>query len=83
PLHLRKITTWNNSWRLVIDTTLESINKLNGTLGLDGCNSSIHILGNYITSVHKAASHVLAMARITLGHHRNYGVNKANRRNLS
>ena len=34
-LHLREITTWNNSWRLVIDTALESnltpINELNGS----------------------------------------------------
>ncbi|KDO45262.1 hypothetical protein CISIN_1g037370mg, partial [Citrus sinensis] len=46
-----------------------AVNKLNGALGLDGCNGSIHILGNYITSVNQAASRVLAKAKITPGHH--------------
>merc|ERR1712042_59066 len=71
-LYLGKITSRYNSWRLIVDTNLESsgtpVNKLNTSLGLDGSNSSIDILGNYITSVQKTAGHVLTMTRITLHH---------------
>jgi len=45
------------------------INKLNSPLSLDGGNSSIDILGNNITTVHQAASHVLPVSGITLSHH--------------
>ncbi|BBH09729.1 hypothetical protein Prudu_022311 [Prunus dulcis] len=74
PLNLGEVTSWDNSGWLVVDTALESgrapVYKLNGALGLDGGNSSIHILGHNITTVHEAASHVFAVARVTLGHHR-------------
>merc|ERR1719145_61398 len=59
PHHLRKITTRNNCWRLVIDTTLEScgapVHELDGPLGLDGSNCCINILRYDITPVHHAA----------------------------
>ena len=45
------------------------VNKLNGTLGLDGGHSSVDILGDDVTTVHQTASHVLAMTWVTLGHH--------------
>merc|ERR1711862_365956 len=68
-----KITTRDHGWWLVIDAAFKPgwapIDKLNGTLGLDGCHCSIHILGHHITTVHHAASHVLAMTRIALCHH--------------
>merc|ERR1719273_2341919 len=71
-LNLGQITTRHNSRRLVVDTNLETsgtpVDKLDGALGLDGGNGSIDILGDNITSVQKAASHVLAMTRITLDH---------------
>merc|ERR1719273_416428 len=54
-LNLGKITTRDNGWRLVIDTNFEAsgtpIHKLDGTLGLDGGDSSIDILGDNVASV--------------------------------
>ncbi|OQS04464.1 hypothetical protein THRCLA_03304 [Thraustotheca clavata] len=73
-LDTSKITAWNHGWRFVVDTTLETsrapVHKLNGTLGLDGGNSSIDILRDDITTVHQTSSHVFTMAWITLSHHR-------------
>lgn len=70
---LGKITTWNDGWWLVVDTTLETswapVNELDGSLGLDGGNGSVDVLWNDITSVHEAASHVLSVSWVTLGHH--------------
>jgi hypothetical protein len=58
---------------LVVDTALEAswapVNELDGTLGLDGGNSGVDILGDNVTTVHEAASHVLAVAWVALGHH--------------
>merc|ERR1719377_57162 len=71
---LGEIASWHNSGWLVVNATLETswrpVNELNGTFGLDGCNGCIHILGNHITTVHHAASHVLTMARVAFCHHR-------------
>ncbi|RYR47371.1 hypothetical protein Ahy_A07g033304 [Arachis hypogaea] len=57
----------------VVDTALETswapVHKLDCALGLDGGHSSIHILGHHVTTVHQAAGHVLAMARVALRHH--------------
>ena len=54
-LYLSKVSTRNNSRGLVVDSNLETsrtpVNKLDGTLGLDGGNSSIDILGYDITTV--------------------------------
>jgi len=70
---LSQITTWNDSGWLVVDTSLETsgapVDELNGSLGLDGGNGSVDILGDDVSSVHHAASHVFTMSRITLGHH--------------
>merc|ERR1719273_2116632 len=70
---LGEITTWHDSGWLVVDTALETgwapIDELNGSLGLDGGNSGVDILGDDITSVHEAAGHVLSVSWITLGHH--------------
>mmetsp|Transcript_30916 Transcript_30916/g.59626 ORF Transcript_30916/g.59626 Transcript_30916/m.59626 type:complete len:350 (+) Transcript_30916:38-1087(+) len=72
-LDLCKITSRDNRRRLVVDSALETgrrpVNELNGTLGLDGGNSSVDILGDDVTTVHEAASHVLTVARIALSHH--------------
>jgi len=74
--NLSKITTRDNSWWLVVDTTLESswtpVNELDGTLGLDGSDSSVHILWHDVTTVHHAARHVLTVTRIALNHHRGW-----------
>jgi len=71
--NLGEITTWDNSWWLVVDTALEAswapVNELNGSLGLDGGNGGVNILWHNITSVHKAAGHVLSVTWVALGHH--------------
>ena len=70
---LGEITTWNNGWWLIVDSALESswapVDELDGSLGLDGGNSGVDILGDDITSVHEAASHVLSVSWVALGHH--------------
>merc|ERR1719357_420657 len=66
------IPSWHNGWWLVVDANLEScgtpVNKLDAPLGLDGCDGSVHVLGDHISSVEKTACHVLAMTRVTLHH---------------
>jgi len=58
---------------LVVDTSLETsgapVDELNGSLGLDGGNGGIDILGDDISSVHHAASHVFTMSGVALSHH--------------
>merc|ERR1719499_1093474 len=72
PWNLGKVSTRNHSWWLVVDTNLETswtpVNKLDGSLGLDGGNGSIDILGDHISSVEHAAGHILAMSWVTLDH---------------
>ena len=52
-LYLGKITSWYDGWWLVVDTDLETswtpVNELDGSLGLDGGNSSVDIFGDNIT----------------------------------
>jgi hypothetical protein len=68
-----QVTTWDDSWWLVVDTALEAswapVDELHSALGLDGGDSGIDILWHDITSVHHAAGHVLTVARIALGQH--------------
>merc|ERR1719273_2775384 len=70
---LGEVTTWDDGGGLVVDTALETsgapVDELDGSLGLDGGDSGVDILGDDITSVHEAASHVLSVAGIALGHH--------------
>ena len=70
---LGEVTTWDDSGWLIVDTALEAswapVDELDGSLGLDGGDSGVDILGDDITSVHEAAGHVLSVARVTLGHH--------------
>merc|ERR1712109_326923 len=72
PADLSKISTGNDGWGLVVDTDLESggtpVDKLDAPLGLDGGNGSVNVLGHHVTSVEKAAGHVLAVTGITLHH---------------
>jgi hypothetical protein len=72
-LYLSQVTTWNDGRRLVVNTALETgrrpVDELNGSLGLDGSNRSVDILGDDISSVHQTASHVLSVAGVALGHH--------------
>jgi len=70
---LGEITTWHDGRGLVVDSALETsrapVDKLDGSLGLDGGDSGVDILGDDITSVHEAAGHVLSVSGVTLGHH--------------
>merc|ERR1711866_5574 len=70
---LGEVTTWDDSWWLVVDSALETswapVDELNGSLGLDGGDGGVDILGDDITSVHEAAGHVLSVSWVTLGHH--------------
>merc|ERR1719386_593795 len=49
-----EITTWDNSWRLIVNTTFETswapINELDGSLGFDGGNGSVDVFWYNITS---------------------------------
>merc|ERR1719345_79154 len=71
--NLGKIATGDNGRGLVVDTALETgrapVDELDGPLGLDGGDSGVDILGDDITSVHKAAGHVFTVAGVALGHH--------------
>ena len=61
------------SWRLVIDTNFETsrtpINKLNRSFVFDASNGTVDVFGYNITSVQQAASHVLSVSWVALGHH--------------
>jgi hypothetical protein len=71
--NLGQVTSGDNSGGLVVNTALESsgapVDELDGSLGLDGGNGSVDILGDDITSVHHAAGHVLSVSGVTLDHH--------------
>lgn len=71
---LGEVTTWDNGWWLVVDSALESswapVDELDGSLGLDGGDGGVDILGDDISSVHEAASHVFSVSWVTLNHHR-------------
>jgi len=71
-LDLGQITTWYNSWWLVVDSDLETswtpIDELDGSLGLDGCNSGVDILGDNITTVQHTTGHVFAVTWVTFHH---------------
>jgi len=70
---LGEVTTWDDSGWLVVDTALEAswapVDELDGSLGLDGGNGGVDVLGDDITSVHEAACHVFTVTWVTLGHH--------------
>ena len=55
-----------------ICTNLESsgtpVDELDGSLGLDGGDSSVNILGDHVTTVQHTAGHVLAVTGVALHH---------------
>merc|ERR1719244_796584 len=71
-LNLGQITPRDDSRGLVVDPNLEAsgtpIHKLHTSLGLDGSDGGIDVLGHHIASVEHAAGHVLPMARVALDH---------------
>ena len=70
---LGEVTAWHDCGWLVVDAALEAggapVDELDGSLGLDGGDGSVHILGDDVSSVHEAAGHVLAVSGVALGHH--------------
>lgn len=72
PVNLRQVAVRHQLRRLVTDTDLEAgrapVDELNRPLGLDAGNSGVHLLGNNITAVEQAGSHVLSIAGIALNH---------------
>jgi hypothetical protein len=68
-----QITTWDDGGGLIVNTNFEScwapIDELDGSLGLDGSNGSIDVLGDDVSSVHHRAGHVFTMSGVALGHH--------------
>merc|ERR1711931_74764 len=71
-LDLGQVTAWHDGWWLVVDTDLETgwapVDELDGSLGLDGGNSGVDVLGDNITTVQHAAGHVLSVSRVALDH---------------
>jgi len=71
-LDLGEVTSGDDGWWLVVDTDLEAswapVDELDGSLGLDGGDGGVDVLGDNITSVEHAASHVLAVSGIALDH---------------
>ncbi len=57
---------------LVVDSNFEAsgtpVNKLDGSLGLDGGNGSVDILRDNISAIEQAAGHVLAVTGVALDH---------------
>jgi hypothetical protein len=70
-LDLGEVTAGDDGRGLVVDTNLEAggapVDELDGTLGLDGGDGGVDVLGDDITTVHHAASHVLAVTGVALG----------------
>jgi len=68
-----QVSSRDDGWRLLVDAALEAgrapVDELDGALGLDGRDCGVHVLGDDVTAVHQAASHVFAVARVALGHH--------------
>lgn len=71
-VNLGQIAVGDHLGWLVADTDLETswapVNELDGALGLECGDSSVDILGNDITAVQQAGSHVLSVAGVALHH---------------
>jgi len=70
---LGQVTTWDNGWGLIVDSAFESgwapVDELDGSLGLDGSNGGVDVLGDNVTSVHHTTGHVFTVSWVTFGHH--------------
>merc|ERR1719414_424641 len=71
-LDLGQVASGHHSRRLVVNANLEAsgapVHKLDASLGLDGGDGSVDILGDHIAPVEHAAGHILAMAGVALHH---------------
>merc|ERR1719258_652388 len=70
---LGEVATRDDGRRLVVDANLEAtrgpVDELDGPFGLDGRDGGVHVLRDNVTAVQEGAGHVLAVARVALGHH--------------
>ena len=61
----------NDGRWLVVNATLEAggapVDELNNSFDFDCSNCGLDVLGNDVSTVHHAASHVLSVSRIALG----------------
>merc|ERR1719181_1301422 len=68
-----EVAARHDGGRLVVDAALEAgrapVDELDGALGLDGGHGGVDVLGDDVAAEHEAARHVLAVARVALGHH--------------
>ena len=73
-LHLRHVAPGDGRRWLVVDAALEArrapVDELDGALRLDHGDGRVDVLRHDVAAVHEAGGHVLAVARIALGHHR-------------
>ena len=69
---LGEVTVGDVLRSLVADTELETsrapVDELNSALGLESANSGVSVVGNNVTTVQQAGSHVLSLAGIALDH---------------
>ena len=69
---LGEVTARNNGGWLVVNADLEAggapVHELDSSLGLDGGDGGIDILGDHVSPVEHAAGHVLAVAGVALHH---------------
>jgi len=70
---LGEVAAWHHGGGLLVDAALEAgrapVYELDGPLGLDRGYGCIYVLRDYVSPLHEAAGHLLAVARVTLGHH--------------
>merc|ERR1719201_3288077 len=68
-----QVAAGDDGGRLVVDAALEArrvpVDELDRALGLDRGDRGVDVLGDDVAAVHEAAGHVLAVARVALGHH--------------
>ena len=71
-LHPGQVTARHNGRGLVVDAYLEAsrapVHELDGTLGFDGGDCSVDILGDNVAAEQETAGHVLAVTGVALHH---------------
>lgn len=69
---LGKVAVGHHLWWLVADTDLETgrtpVDELDGALGLERGNCGVRLLGDDVSAVQQAGSHVLAVAGVAPDH---------------
>ena len=67
-----QVTVGYHLWWLIADTNLEAsrtpVHELNCALRLQSSHSAVDILGDYVTTVEQAGSHIFPIARVAFHH---------------